>query len=164
MALYRVKQFYWAVTSKVSSEDEIFIKKYLSKVEFNLFQKLPYYEKAHAFKVAKDVSVECSEKEENKNMLIKAALLHDIGKISGTLTPIDKSFLVVMDKISNGGLKKFCNIKKIDIYYNHADIGYNLLKRYGYDERFLYLIKNHHNSNIIGDKELNILKMCDSRN
>jgi hypothetical protein len=39
-----------------------------------------------------------------------------------------------------------------------------MLKKFGYDERLLYLIKNHHNDNIIGDKELDMLKKCDNMN
>lgn len=164
MTLYRVKQFYWSITCKVNTEDENFIKNYMNEQEMFLFEKLPDYEKIHALKVAKDIKKTYSGNEENKYMLIKAALLHDIGKISYRLNPIYKSLMVIFDSISRGSIKKYSNIKKINVYYNHADMGYSMLKEYGYKERFLYLIKNHHNNNIIGDKELDILKECDSRN
>jgi putative nucleotidyltransferase with HDIG domain len=164
MTLYRVKQFYWSITSRVSAKDEEFIKEYLNAQEICLFQKLPDYEKMHAIKVAKDVEKLYNGEEERKVILMKAALLHDIGKASHRLTPVNKSVIVILDSISSGRIKKYDNIKKINVYYNHADIGYNMLKKFGYEERFLYLIKNHHNDNIIGDKELDILKKCDSRN
>lgn len=164
MTLYRVKQFYWSITSRVSAKDEEFIKEYLNAQEICLFQKLPDYEKMHAIKVAKDVEKLYNGEEERKVILMKAALLHDIGKISHRLSPVNKSVIVILDSISSGRIKKYDNIKKINVYYNHADIGYSMLKKFGYEERFLYLIKNHHNDNIIGDKELDILKKCDSRN
>ncbi|SQC01689.1 putative domain HDIG-containing protein [Clostridium tetanomorphum] len=69
-----------------------------------------------------------------------------------------------MDNISSGKIKKFSKSKKIDTYYNHAEKGYNILKSIGYDESFLYLIRNHHNKNITKNKELNILRFCDDRN
>lgn len=161
MFLYRIKQFYWAVTSKINSEDITFINSYLDKNEKNIFNKLSSYEQKHSINVAKDV-MQISKGNEN---LIKAALLHDIGKIYKRLNPIEKSLIVILNKISKGKLKKFSNFKKIDIYYNHAEKGYNLLKSYKkYDEKFLYLIKNHHNDKITGNKELDILKKCDSMN
>lgn len=160
MTLYRIKQFYWGITSKMSSKDEEFIIKYLNKIELELFNKLPIYDKVHCIRTAKEV-----EKKSIKNyMLIKAALLHDIGKVQTKLNLIDKSIMVLLDKFTRGKIKRFNRIKKIDIYYNHAEIGYNILKKYDYDQRFLYLIKNHHNSDIIEDVELNILKECDSKN
>ena len=61
-------------------------------------------------------------------------------------------------------LKHIRILKMLIYYYNHGDIGYNLLEKYGYDDRFLFLVKNHHNNNIIEDIELDILKECDDRN
>ena len=43
-------------------------------------------------------------------------------------------------------------------------MGSDLLKDYGLSERTLFLIRNHHNHEIKGDRELDILIKCDSRN
>ena len=61
-------------------------------------------------------------------------------------------------------LESYKKNKNVNMYYNHGDIGYNLLRKYGYDDRFLFLVKNHHNNNIIEDIELDLLKECDDRN
>lgn len=160
MTFYRIKQFYWGITSKITLEDEKFIIKYLNRIELDLFNKLPIYDKVHCIKTAREV-----EQISMKNYtLIKAALLHDIGKTYTKFNLIDKSIMVLLDKITRSKIKRFSKIKKINVYYNHAEIGYNILKKYCYDERFLYFIKNHHNSDIIEDVELNILKKCDSKN
>jgi hypothetical protein len=59
------------------------------------------------------------------------------------LNPIEKSIIVILDSVSKGRLKRFKNMKKIDVYYNHGDKGYTILKAHGnYSERFLYLIKS----------------------
>lgn len=165
MSLYRVKQFYWSLTSKLDSIDVELINKYLNIKEKELFCSISTYEQKHSIKVAMDVIKLCEENNIKNDSLVRAALLHDIGKSFKKLNPIEKSIVVILDKLSKGKLKKFKEVKQIDVYYNHADKGYNILKNTGnYDERFLYLVKNHHNKHVIGDKELEILKTSDSKN
>jgi putative nucleotidyltransferase with HDIG domain len=165
MSLYRVKQFYWSMTSKLDLMDIELINKFLNTEEKELFNSISTYEQKHSVKVAMDVIKLCEANNIKNDNLIKVALLHDIGKSYKKLNPVEKSLVVMLDNISKGKLKKFKNLKQVDVYYNHADKGYNILKNKGkYDERFLYLIKNHHNTYVIGDKELDMLKICDSKN
>lgn len=162
---YRIKQFFWCFSTDIDIYDKEFIEKYLNKSEYELFYKLPKYEQKHSVKTSKDVQEVLKSENLYNETLVKVALLHDIGKIYCKLNPIDKGILVLMDKLTNGYLKKFNKIKKVYVYYNHPEIGYNLLMKYGYNEEFLYLIRNHHNYNIDNEsKYLKILKMCDSRN
>lgn len=161
--LYRVKQFYWAITYKINKEDKEFINKYLDKYELKLFNNLGKSEQSHSIRTAKDVK-KIIKNNRAEYKLIRAALLHDIGKIEKNLNVIDKSVMVLLHKFTKGKLKKFTGIKKVDVYYNHAEKGYNILKQHLDDERVLYLIRNHHNEEIINDKELEILKECDSKN
>ena len=156
MSLYRVKQFYWSMVSKLNDEDIDFIKLYLETYELQLFNQLPTYDQKHCINVARDVKSTCNQRKLQSKDLIKVALLHDIGKIYNSMNPIDKSIMVIMHNITNGRLKAYNKTKNVNIYYNHGDIGYNLLRKYGYDDRFLFLIKNHHNNNIIEDIELDI--------
>lgn len=165
MSLYRIKQFYWSITSRIDLEDEELINKYLNTQEKKLLGSLSVYEQKHSVNVAKDVIKEYKNNNIKSDTLIKAALLHDIGKAYKKLNPFEKSIVVILNNLSKEKLRKYNNIKRVYVYYNHADIGYNILKDIkGYDERFLYLIKNHHNDFIIGDKELELLKACDSKN
>ena len=164
MSLYRVKQFYWSIVSKVNDEDIDFIKSYLETYELQLFHQLPTYDQKHCINVARDVKLTCDQRKLQSKDLIKVALLHDIGKIYNSMNPIDKSIMVIMHNLTGGKLKAYNKNRKVNIYYNHCDIGYNLLGKYGYDDRFLFLIKNHHNNNIVEDVELDLLKECDDRN
>lgn len=164
MFFYRIKQFYMAVTAKITFNDEKFLENYLNKQELDLFNKLSINEKAHSIRVAKDIINVCIENKLDKKYFAKLALLHDIGKIQVNSNILQKSLLVILDKISKGKIKKFSNIHNINIYYNHGEIGAKILRKQGYDERFLYLVKNHHNNDIIEDMDLNILKQCDDRN
>lgn len=164
MVMYRVKQFYLAVTSKIEEEDKKFIDLYLDKNELELFNKLPIYEQTHSLRTAKSVKEECLKFNLDDNKLIKAALLHDIGKIQNNLNIMDKSIIVLLDKITKGKAKKLSSIKKIDTYYNHGEKGYNTLKNYISDKKILKLVKEHHNASIVDDKELQILRECDNKN
>jgi len=164
MSLYRIKQFYWSITAKLDDEDIDFIHKYLNEEERKLFGRLIEYEQKHSIKVARDVIKESKERGINSRLLIKAAILHDIGKITNRLNIVDKSAIVLLDKFTKGKLKKAKGIKRIETYYNHGEKGVDVLKPYGYDERLLYLIKNHHNNLITGDIELDILRKCDNNN
>jgi len=152
------------MVSKVNDEDIEFLKIHLEAYELQLFHQLPTYEQKHCINVARDVKVTCYQRNLQSKKLIKVALLHDIGKIYSNMNPIDKSIMVIMNKVTSGKIKGHKNIKNVNMYYNHGDIGYNLLRKYGYDDRFLFLVKNHHNNNIIQDTELDLLKECDDRN
>lgn len=164
MALYRIKQFYWGITSRIDFQDENFLKQHLSEKELMLFNRLNEHEKKHCIKTAMDAEKICLKNNTYNKILIKAALLHDIGKIEYSTNLIEKSFMVVLNKLFKEKMKKYKKYKVVDVFYNHPENGYKILKKYNYDERFLYLIKNHHNNDIIGDKELDILKQCDNKN
>lgn len=166
MILYRVKQFYWGINSKVSKEDKDFINKYLDKDELNLFNKLKVYDQTHSIRTARDVKAAYSDYniEIEEYTFVKVALLHDIGKIEKSLNLIEKSIIVLLDKFTKGKIKNFSKSKKIDIYYNHGEKGYDILKNYIDNKKILDLIRNHHSNDIKYDKELEILKMCDSKN
>lgn len=167
MKFYRLKQFLWAITAKVNKRDENFIEENLNEIERNLFYRLSKSDQKHCLRVAYEVKEICKESNLSDKILVKAALLHDIGKAECSMGVIDKSLLVIADKILRGNLKKFKNIKKVNAYYNHAESGYEILKKYDYDEKFLDLIRNHHkrqdNSNAI-DRELSILIKSDNEN
>ena len=64
------------------------------------------------------------------NKVAKAALLHDIGKSEYSLNVVEKSVLVILNKLTNGNLKKFDSIKIVDSYYNHPKKGAKILKEF----------------------------------
>lgn len=165
MSINRIKQFYWAINSKIDEEDIMLIDEMLTKEEKLLFLKLSKGEQKHCIRVARDIIKSCvAYKNIDVYRLTKAALLHDIGKISCKLNVVDKSVIVVLDKITKGRIKEFSKMKKIDIYYNHGNKAYYLLKPYISDKKLLSLISNHHKKNMYEDEEMKLLKICDDRN
>ena len=161
--LYRARQFFWSLDSRISKEDMEYVERNLNDKEYELFSRLSKQEQKHSIRVARDVDAECSVEGTCSGEMTKIALLHDIGKLKGRLNSIDKSILVIADKVSKGRIRSL-DLKKVDVYFNHGLMGSEMLKDCGLSERALFLIENHHNHLIEGDKELNILMRCDSRN
>ena len=141
---YRMRQFYEALTAKLTEEEQLFITKYLTKEEQALFKKLRVDSQKHSVKVAKLLKKEHMELM-SKEQLIKLGLLHDIGKIYYPLNPVEKGIMVILNKLTKGKVKKLMQLKMVRAYYEHADLGYQLLKKSGkYSERFLQAVKEHH--------------------
>lgn len=157
----RIKQFIKCITAKINEDDIAFIDKYLNEEEKNIINKLAIYDMKHCINVAKDI--ECNVKCEDMD-LIKSALLHDIGKIKKKLNPIDKSIIVILNKITKGNLNKYQYMnKKIYIFYNHGEEGYKILKDKGYDDKFLNVIRYHHDYNK-REPWIDIIRKYDDKN
>lgn len=160
----RVKQFFSYAIAKIDINDKMYIEKHLNNDEIALFNKLSIHEQKHSVNVARDVESECKINLVDSNNLVKTALLHDIGKIKVPVSIIDKSIVVILDKITKSRIKELKSIKKIYIHYNHGDEGYKILKKINENEQILFMVKNHHNKYLNNNLELNILKKCDDRN
>ncbi|MFL0251286.1 HD domain-containing protein [Clostridium neuense] len=160
----RVKQFFSYAIAKLDINDKMYIEKHLNDDEIALFNKLSIHEQKHSVNVARDVESECRINLVDSNNLVKTALLHDIGKIKVPVNIIDKSIVVILDKITNSKIKELKNVKKIYIHYNHGYEGYKILKKINEDEQILFMVKNHHNAELKDNLELNILRKCDDRN
>ena len=135
----RVKQFYVNVTDKMTEKDYDYANEILNKKE-----------------------TDDEEILKNRNLLMKSALLHDIGKITKRLNVIDKSIIVILNKLTKGKLKSIKKSKKIQCYYNHSSYGYEILKDIIDDTVILDIVKNHHSDN--GNNLVNFFKQIDDKN
>lgn len=167
--IYRVKQFFWHVTSRWKGIDNKLIKKYLNKKEIEIFNRLNVSEQQHCIRVCNDALEKVNKEniEINKNKLAKVALLHDVGKTMKSLNVVDKSIMVILDKFTGGSLRKYTKIKKIDVYYNHPKKGVRILEDlYRYDNEFLEVVKKHHKESKESEDNiyLKIIRECDNKN
>ncbi|SQC01690.1 HD domain-containing protein [Clostridium tetanomorphum] len=114
MNMYRIKQFYIYIKDKMEYSDEKFIDKHLNNYEKRLFNRLSMKDQKHCVRVAYDVEKICinHKGDIDTNKLIKAALLHDIGKIEFGLNVLDKSILVIWIIYQVGKLKNFQSPRK----------------------------------------------------
>ena len=165
MAIYRVKQFVWAITSKFRPIDKKLIDRYLNNEEKKLFNQLRVSDRQHCIRVCNDALEKCKQEDVDENKLAKIALLHDVGKASSSLNIIDKSVIVILNKITKGRLKKYNFNRKIDTYYNHPKKSVDLLNNINeYDNEFLEAIEKHHYKEIGANLYLKIVKDCDDSN
>ena len=169
MKFYRVKQFIWGVEAYFKKIDNSYLESYLNKNEINMFNKLKKSDKYHCIRVCNDSLKLLKDNNFNidEHKLGKAALLHDIGKSKYHLNLIEKSTIVLLDKFSKGKLRKYDNIKQVDIYYNHPKIGYEMLKEYNYDKELLDVVRYHHMINrkeFKNNKIIDIINICDNKN
>lgn len=134
--IYRVKQFFQGLFATINEEDKTFINQYLNEKERDFFFKLRLSEQYHSLKV----SYGCLKEDPSNVSLIRAGLLHDIGKLGSNLHLINKSLvvLVIKFKIDTKRLPLFLQ-KAIHYKKNHAELGYRLLLEGSKNEKGLWL-------------------------
>lgn len=165
----RVKQFYINATDLMISKDYEYVKIHLNNEEYDLFKKILKSEQKHSVRIAKEIEyiiennlVDDIDIIQSKNLLIKTALLHDVGKSKQKVNIIEKSIIVILNKLTKGNLKNFKKSKKIQCYYNHSEYSYILLKDIIKDDLILSIIRNHHKNT--DNKLTNFFKQIDDNN
>jgi putative nucleotidyltransferase with HDIG domain len=160
---YRVRQFVRGLTAPVIHIDYALAREHLDREEMALFQRLPAHEKRHALDTAR--TIEEFQVGHNKDVLIKAALLHDIGKSGSGIGIVRKSVMVLMDRYFSSISRNLSKrIKMFGIYYNHPDIGANMLESIGTDVQVVQLVRYHQSAGMDDIEGLDYLKKADSIN
>lgn len=164
----RVYQFYRAVTSRMEEEDRAFVDGYLSSEEQILFYAMHRVDQCHALGVArtaKDLAAQ-SERPVDVRLLLRASLLHDVGRRQGDLDLFGKVAAVLLTSLfprrSRAWAAGGCHI--LSVYYLHPWIGARLLLHIGL-RREAALVRRHHAPLAPGDsRELQLLRAADERN
>lgn len=137
-------------------EDKNFLNRHLSDWERVLFDQMDYIDQRHAFGVARTVLNDPRiQNQAEKEILIKAALLHDIGKIRGDFT-INQRVLVKISQLFPSWHKRLFKAGKrsesgnlaraVYVQAIHPQRGAYMLLISGVDEEVVELVRNHHNS------------------
>ncbi len=156
-----------------TAEDDKFLNKHLSDWEKVLFEQMDYIDQRHAFRVAKAVMDDPRiQNQAEREILIKAALLHDIGKIRGDFTikqrvlvKVSEYFPAWRQRLLRLGQKSKTGYLARAVYVQsiHAQRGAYMLLVSGVDETIVELVRNHHNS-ISRSRLERCLKKADSLN
>ncbi len=169
---YRVWQFWQSFKPDLSQKDLDRIRLYLSPVEIILFTKMPTPDQNHSMKVFNTV-LDTGESDED---LIKAALLHDIGKGLHRLRRRERVFAVFVGGFSpelalTWGKGEPVGFKRpLVIIHQHPDWGAELAAGAGCSEDLVWLIQNHENYHPPASTSqrklelLNILQTADNQN
>lgn len=172
----RIKQVVSALTAHISLADREFVKQYLDQKEANFFWQMNLPDQRHALNVAYTALELAADNEDvDQTLLLKCALLHDIGKVKGDVSTADKIITVILDtliprwakswgRLGRGG--KVANLRHaMYIYYHHAARGAAMLKDAGISGQVTEIVARHHEAPSAGEPpELRLLRTADSLN
>lgn len=109
----------------------------------------------------------------NRELLVKCALLHDIGKVKGDVSTSDKIITVILDKFCSDRARQWGRLGRggrmdnlrhaVYIYYNHAARGAAMLRAIDAPGLVAEIVSRHHESPAAGEPaELKLLRAADS--
>ena len=171
---YRLKQVWWALIARpLTPEEHELVDRLLSPAEKELFYRFAVNDQNHSIRVVKYIIIN----QHSNRSLLKAALLHDIGKIkSGRLSIVDRSIAVavkaILPKLSQawgqGTLDTSFRFQKPSIVRaQHAEWGAEMMQKIDSDPLAVSLVRRHQNQLVeIASKEdelLAVLQIADDR-
>jgi putative nucleotidyltransferase with HDIG domain len=142
---YRSRQFWNALFSprkRIMSES---ILPHLTPAQLILFRRMQPSEQFHAYQVLKRLE---SDRQTNPDLL-KAALLHDVGKILQPLSIFDRVMIVLGKRFIPGTARRWaegpaCGLRMpFVVSKRHAEWGANLASQTGANTRTVELIRRH---------------------
>ncbi|MBP2644894.1 MAG: metal dependent phosphohydrolase [Firmicutes bacterium] len=172
--LNRVKQVVAAFTAKVSPEDRAFIGQHLNAREEQLFYSMNLPDQRHALNVAYTAQklALAYKGAVDAGLLVRCALLHDVGKRRGDVSTWDKIITVLIHKLFSERAKhwgrygrggKIANIRHaVYIYFHHPERSVDFLQSIGTKENVIDIVRRHHAMPRQNDPvELNLLRQAD---
>ncbi len=150
--LYRVWQFWQSLQKPPCREDWDQVGTILNHSEFELFKLLPVPDQNHSLRVLRHLE---SDGETDPNLL-KAALLHDIGKIRYPLSRAERVFVVLFKGLFPGIAAAWREKTPQGIYrslvatHQHPAWGAELAEGVGCNQRVIWLIRNHEAEDFTG--------------
>ena len=164
----RVKQFFRAIGANLSADDNVYISTHLSPKEQKLFFAMDIVDQYHCLHVAYTLERFVIEDTQgvDRNLLIRCALLHDIGRVKGDMSLFGKVFVVLITAF----LPNFAdNLERkgshlLYIYRHHAEIGAKKLQDIGLYKEAKIVAKHHSPPSADDPSELKLLRIADDKN
>ena len=174
--LGRVGQFLRAISAKVTAEDIAFMEAHLPEKARPLFLAMHPADQRHVLSVAHTaLAMAEQEPELDREFLLRCCLLHDVGRVKGTMDIWGKVFGVLAEKFLPPALRRQLECCQAEhfwqrpglalyVYRCHAEIGAEKLKELGF-QREAELVRLHHAPEAQEDpEELKILRRADALN
>jgi putative nucleotidyltransferase with HDIG domain len=173
----RIKQVLSALGAEVTPQDEAFAAAHLTRSERKLFGQMSLPDQRHCLNVAYTVTELADGLSDcNQTVLVKAALLHDVGRRRGDVSTSDKIMAVISRAVFGSGFAKkwgkqgrggiLQNLRHAAyVSANHPEIGAELLRLAGTEDRVVNLVRYHHHPAGAADSpELGLLRQADDLN
>jgi putative nucleotidyltransferase with HDIG domain len=141
----------------LAKPDDPFARQYLDTPEYILYAKMDVRDRDHACQVAKTL---LEAYPEASSELIRAALLHDVGKSSSSYRPLHRIAVHLYTASNIPASPRYHGFKgaqQRQLYHGHY--GADLIRKHGGDERVAELVAKHHDPQ--GDSEAALLKRVD---
>jgi putative nucleotidyltransferase with HDIG domain len=137
--------------------DDEFARQYLSGSEYVLYAGMDLRDRHHACLVTKTL---LSHYPQASSELIRAALLHDVGKSSSRYRPLHRIAVHLYTPKNIPPSPRFHGLKGAwQRHLYHSQYGADLILKSGGDERVAELVASHHDPK--GDREAMFLKYVD---
>ncbi|HEX3032948.1 MAG TPA: HD domain-containing protein [Bacillota bacterium] len=173
---HRIRQVLHALTARMTSQDYTFTAIYLNPKELQAFEAMDTNSQKHCILVAKtclELLQDYPKGQIKVTTLVRAALLHDIGKVRGDLGTLDRVIVVMVDRLfPNVGAALSAESRHRNstglrhafyIYHNHPSLGVETAIAIGVEREICQLIADHHSSPYTGEPlELTILRQADN--
>ena len=160
---YRVWQFWQSLKRSPGDHDWNAASKILSRVEVDLIKQLPAADQNHSLRVFHCL---ISQGEDDPDLL-KAALLHDLGKIRHPLRRWERVFAVLLSWIFPRRVKEWGEgtpvglRRPLVIIRQHPRWGAKLAQAAGSNPRTVWLIRNHEEDELeeeVFERDLTLLR------
>lgn len=152
----------------MSQEDGRYIQAHLNDAEQKLFFAMSTVDQCHCLNVAYTIERLVIEDKQgiDREFLIRCALLHDVGRVDGDMSILQKMFTVLVTDFApnfadNLELK---GNHSIYIYRHHAEIGARKLQRIGLFKEAKIVAVHHALPKPDDPKELKLLRLADEEN
>ena len=168
MIFRRIKQFFRALTAKVTPDDGKYLAAHLNAEEQKLFFAMSTADQFHSLKTAYTIERLVIEDKQgiDREFLIRCALLHDIGRVKGDLSVFGKIFTVLVTDLA----PKFADKLELNgnqwiyIYRHHAEISGRKLQQIGLFREAKIVAKHHAPPSFEDPYELKLLRLADEEN
>ncbi|MBO5245415.1 MAG: HD domain-containing protein [Selenomonadales bacterium] len=169
----RAKQFWAAITARVTTEDRAWVNDVLSPKEASLFWQMNLPDQQHAIRVARSAMELAKDAADvDRDLLLRAALLHDVGKVKGDVSTADKVLTVIGHKFAprmmrswgrEGRGGRIDNLRHACyVYFYHPQRSADLLRKIDAEEELTELVLHHHDNMMSGERaELTLLRRAD---
>jgi putative nucleotidyltransferase with HDIG domain len=137
--------------------DDEFARQYLSGSEYVLYAEMDLRDRHHACLVTKTL---LRTHPEASSQLIRAALLHDVGKSSSRYRPLHRIAVHLYTPKNIPPSPRYHGLKGAwQRHLHHSQYGADLIRKSGGDEKVAELVAKHHKPQ--GDREAMLLKEID---
>lgn len=172
----RIRQVVAAVTAQITAADRTFVAEYLTPGEQALFYGMNLPDQRHALNVAYTaITLLAAEQSVDRRLLLRCALLHDVGRMQGDASTADKVLTVIMHKclpryakrwarLGRGG--RLANVRHaLYVYFHHPVRSAALLRAAGTEAAVTDIVARHHAAPQTDDPpELLLLRRADDLN